>query len=108
MILLSTYKYNHSIHSVIDARPIDVSHNYPIDKLNTTRKRLLDAQEKTIKRFNDGKQIKTYNVGERVYLRRNKRLGNNFDKIFIEKVVERDLGTTVMIEGKKVHKSNLR
>lgn len=49
--------------------------------------------------------MKTYEPGDRVFVRRNKRLGNKFDKVFVEKVVERDLGTTVLINGKKFTKA---
>ena len=35
-------------------------------------------------------------------------LGNKFAKVLEQEVIERDLGTTVTIKGKKVHKENLR
>lgn len=109
LVLLATHKYNHSIHSVINAKPTDVFHNYPTEKYGDIMKLLLHAQEATIKRLNVGKKSKTFETGEKVFLKRNRRLGNKLDKVFVEKTVERDLGgTAVIIEGKKIHKSNLR
>lgn len=61
-----------------------------------------------LKRFNKNAFTRTYQPGDKVFLRRNRRLGNKFEKVFIEKIVEQDLGTTVLIDGKRIHKSNLR
>lgn len=108
LVILATHKYNCSYHSVINARPTDVFHNCATEKLDIIRKKLTETQEKTLQRNNQGKTVKIYSPGEKVFIRRNKRLGNKFDKVFIEKIIEKDLGTTVLINGKKVHKSNLR
>lgn len=52
--------------------------------------------------------VRVFHPGEKVFVRRNRRLGNKFDKWYVEGTIERDLGTTVLINGRKVHKSNLR
>ncbi len=45
--------------------------------------------------------MKSYESDEKVFLKSNKRLRNKFDIIYLEKVVERDVGITVLIDGKK-------
>ncbi|CAD7001988.1 unnamed protein product [Ceratitis capitata] len=52
------------------------------------------AQDKTLQIFNVNKSMRTYHPGEKVFLRRNKRLGNKLDKVFVEKT----MGTTVLID----------
>ncbi len=108
LLLLATHKYNHSIHSTTNARPIDIFYNCSPEKLFEVRERLVKTQENTLERYNQNKGMKTYEPGEKVFLKRNKRLGNKFSRIFVEKTIEGDLGTTVLIDGKIFHKSNLR
>lgn len=108
VIVLSTYKYNNSIHSVTNLKPIDALHTSSVEDMQLVKNRLIKDQERMLKRFNESALTKTYSPGEKVFLRRNKRLGNKFGKVFVEKFVQQDLGTTVLIDGKKVHKSNLR
>lgn len=47
-----------------------------------------------LKWFNKNTIPKQYVLGEKVCLKRNKRLGNKFEKNFVEKTVQKDLGTT--------------
>lgn len=108
IVILATNKYNHSIHSVIDAKPIDILQNCPPAKFGEVKSKLIKEQEKMLNFFNKNKITKNYKPGEKVFVRRNKRLGDKFQKVFIEKIIQQDLGTTVLIDGKKIHKSNLR
>lgn len=108
LLMLATSKYNNSIHSVINSKPIDAIRTSSIEGMEFIKNRLIKEQERMLKWFNEKAVTKTYRIGEKVFLRRNKRLGNKFDKVFIEKTVQRDLGTTVLIDGKRIHKSNLR
>jgi len=41
-------------------------------------------------------------------VKRNRRLGNKLTPLCDERVVEADLGTTVLIGGRVVHKDNLK
>lgn len=108
LVLLATYKYNKTIHSTTNEKPIDILQYHHPEKINQTKTNLENSQQKMLNRLNKNLKTKTYHSGEKVFLRTNKRLGNKFNKIFIEKVVEKDLGTTVLIDGKPIHKSNLR
>lgn len=108
LIILSTNKYNQSIHSVTKLKPIDALHTDSPEKLKFIKDCLIKEQQKTLERFNANAINRTYRPGEKVFVRRNKRLGNKLDKIFVEKAVQQDLGTTVLIDGKRIHKSNLR
>lgn len=108
LLLLSTGKYNNSVHSVTGRKPIDVLYALRQDIVDDVKRKLQGAQEKTLKTVNAEAFIKTYEPGTRVFVRRNRRLGNKFDKWYVEGVVEKDLGSTVLIDGKRVHKNNLR
>lgn len=108
LIVLATNKYNNSIHSVTNFKPIDILHNSNSDDLVLVKSALVKEQERMLKYFNKNAIKKVYIPGEKVFVRRNKRLGNKLDKVFMEKVVQKDLGTTVLIDGKRIHKSNLR
>lgn len=108
LLLLSTGKYNNSVHSVTGRKPIDVLYALRQDIVDDVKRKLQGAQEKTLKTVNADAFIKTYEPGTRVFVRRNRRLGNKFDKWYVEGVVEKDLGSTVLIDGKRVHKNNLR
>lgn len=108
LIILATRKYNHSIHSIIQMKPIDALHLSSPEDILLIKTRLTEEQKRMLTWFNKNAIIKVYQPGEKVFLRRNKRLGNKFEKVFVEKIVQKDLGTTVLIDGKKIHKSNLR
>lgn len=108
LIILATNKYNNSIHSVTKFKPIDALHTSLPDHIKSIKDSLIDEQKRMLKRFNANAVTKIYRPGEKVFLRRNKRLGDKLSKVFVEKIIEQDLGSTVLIEGKKIHKSNLR
>ena len=108
LVLLATHKYNSSIHSVTGEKPCDLFQNCPEDKIPDIIFKIKKAQKEMLERFNANCATKTYFPGDKVFLRLNKRLGTKFQKIFVEKVIEQDLGTTVLIDGKKIHKNNLR
>ncbi|KAH8265713.1 hypothetical protein KR038_010730 [Drosophila bunnanda] len=97
LILLATARYNKSIHSVIDKRPADVVQ----DKIRI-------AQDKLRSRENASRQNRVFEVGEKVLVKSNRRLGNKLSPLWEEKVVKADMGTTVLIKGRVVHKDNLR
>jgi len=48
-----------------------------------------------------------FKVGKKVLVKSN-RLGNKLSPLCEEKTVEADMGTTVLIKGRVVHKDNLR
>lgn len=54
----------------------------------TVRERFFSIQDKTLDKQNENKTIITYETGGKVFLKRNKRLGNKFSKIIVEKVVK--------------------
>ena len=108
LILLSTLKYNNSYHSVIKNKPIEVLHGCSTEESELIKSRISLAQNQMMKTFNKNASTRVYLPGQKVFLRKNKRIGNKFQRIFIEKTIERDLGSTVLIDGIKIHKSNLR
>lgn len=108
LLILSTFKYNSSVHSVTGKRPIDILNTLPQEILKDVRDMLITAQQKTLKTYNEKASPRSFQPGDKVFVKRNRRLGNKFDKWYVEGTVQQDLGTTVLINGKKVHKSNLR
>nr|XP_043066520.1 Down syndrome cell adhesion molecule-like protein Dscam2 [Drosophila bipectinata] len=106
LILLATTRYNKSIHSVINKRPVDVvqtQSNEPQyelrDKKNTPRTR---------NRENAYRPNRVSEVAEKVLVKSNRRLGKKISSLCEEKTVEADMGTIVLIKGKVVHKDNRR
>jgi len=61
-----------------------------------------------MKRLNEARRNRTFQVGEKVLLKSNRRLGNKLTPLYEEEEIEADLGTTVLIRGRVVHKDNLR
>lgn len=108
LVMVATKKYNNSIHSVINFKPIDALHNSASEEIQHIKSQLIKEQEKMLTIFNKNTVKKIYHPGEKVFVRRNKRLGNKLDKVFVKKVIQKDLGTTVLIDGKRIRKSNLR
>lgn len=108
LIILSTSKYNNSFHSVVESKPINALQSHSQEELDSIKSKLIKAQENMLQRFNRNAETRNYEPGEKVFLKKNKRLGNKFHKIYVEKIIERDLGTTVLIDGIKIHKDNLR
>lgn len=108
LILLATYKYNETIHSVVGYKPKYIFHSTDrtlkeeiIQILRTTQKQDLDYHNK-------GAISKTFQPGDKVYLKTNKRLGNKLSKLYNLKTIQADLGTAVVIDGRQIHKNNLR
>jgi len=108
LILLATIEYNKTIHSVTNKRPIDVIHSSTIELNTEIRDRVLNAQNIQLERLNKTRQDRNFQVGDRVLVKSNKRLGNKLSNLYSEEIIEADLGTTVLIKGRVVHKDNLR
>ena len=78
-------------------------------KLNLEiRNKIAKAQGEMLEVHNNNKQNSVFDVGEKVHVKNNKRLGNKISTLYEKADVERNLGTTVLIKGKVVHKDNLR
>lgn len=108
IILKAVIEYNRSVHSVTKEKPIDVVHSHSQETLDKVRLCLEKAQESLNLRENRRRANRTFNVGDQVMVKRNKRLGNKLSPLFVQGTVEADLGTTVLVDGKVVHKDNLR
>jgi len=100
LILRATVEYNRTTHSVTREKPIDIVHAGHNVHLADIKERLVKAQEDNIKRCNNSRQNRTFEVGEKVYQKNNKRLGNTLTPLCSEQKVEADLGTAVLIKGR--------
>lgn len=108
LVLMATLKYNRSIHSTIKLRPIDVVNASSLDFRNRIKNRLISKQRLDLEYHNRSRIRRQFIPGDKVFVKVNKRLGNKFSKIYVEKVVQEDLGTTVRIDNRIVHKDNIR
>lgn len=108
LILLATIEYNKSIHSVINRKPIDVLYSSSTNTVESIRDRIEKTQAADRDYHNRNRQDMSYNAGDRVLVKVNRRLGNKLSALYVEEVVEQDLGTTVLIKGRRVHKDNIR
>lgn len=108
LILMATAKYNRTIHSTTNQKPIDIVQAIPEDLKERIRSKILAKQKTDLEYHNKKTIVKSYRPGDKVFVKINKRLGNKFSKVFTEKTVQEDLGTTLKIDNKIVHKDNIR
>lgn len=108
LVLLATARYNMSIHSVINKKPAEVMRADPDDPHTDVQEKIKNAQILTRKRENASRQNRVFQVGDKVLVKSNRRLGNKLTPLCEEKTIEADLGTTVLIKGRVVHKDNLK
>lgn len=106
IVLLATIEYNRSIHSVTETKPITAFHSSEADAQIVSR--IKNTQIKNLEAHNKNRQDRDFAVGEKVFVKNNRRLGNKLTPLYTEEEVGKDLGTTVLIRGRRVHKDNLR
>jgi len=107
-IIRATIEYNKSIHSVTGHRPLDVIHTASNELQQKIKDKITKAQQDQLTRLNPNRQNRVFEVGEKVFLKNNKRLGNKLSPLCSEGIIQADLGTSVLIKGRVVHKDNLR
>ena len=114
----SVNKYNHTIHSSIGKKPVDLffgrpttfgPEDYERTRLNNYE-RLLRKQENDLANHNRVREEpKEYQEGQKIFVKQNKRLGTKLSKRFKEEVVKENRHSTVLTQsGKIVHKSHIR
>lgn len=110
LILLATIEYNKTIHSVTNKRPIDIFRPMTENTNISTEipARLKHAQQLELNTHNKNRMERKFHTGDKVLVKRNTRLGNKLTPLYDEQIIEKDLGTTVLIKGRVVHKDNLK
>lgn len=97
--------YNNSIHSVIQAKPINVfyhSENYP-----KIRELIESAQQSMLKFQNKNRKSKKFNSGDIIFVKNNRR--DKRCSTHTRHVVKEDRGVTVVTDKNKIiHKDNIR
>lgn len=91
LILQATIEYNRTIHSVTNERPIDIIHSTSSEFKQKIRERIDIAQARQLAHFNKDRKNKIFEVGEKVYVKNNRRLGNKLTPLYEEAVVEADM-----------------
>lgn len=87
-------------------KPITAFHSSEADAQIVSR--IKNTQIKNLEAHNKNRQDRDFAVGEKVFVKNNRRLGNKLTPLYTEEEVGKDLGTTVLIRGRRVHKDNLR
>lgn len=112
------YEYNNSIHTTIRRKPIEA---FFLGRVTTNPQDIEDLKLEIIKRIGE-KQLedmsyhnkrktlpKTYESGQIIYVKENKRLGTKLNKTYRQETVKENRNTTVITEsGRTVHKNNIR
>lgn len=111
-------EYNHSIHSTVNRRPVDLYFGRTIDfspqDIETTRRNIVDKlrqkQANDLTYHNKKKRpVKDYIPGQLIYVSNNKRLGTKLSDRYKEEIVKENRNTTVLTEsGRVIHKSHIR
>lgn len=104
-VLNAVKQYNHTIHSVLEERPVDVQKNsaaYPkiVEKLRINQKKLLDFHNKK-------SENRRFEPNEIIYVKSNRRRkdSNTYTKHFFKE----DIGNSVLTTKNKVfHKDSIR
>lgn len=71
LILLATFEYNRTIHSMTNKKPIDIIHAAPQDMRNEVMGRIMKAQLTLLESKNPFRQNRVFDVGERVLVKTN-------------------------------------
>lgn len=118
LLYRAIYEYNNSIHSTTKKKPIEA---FFLGRVSTNPHDIEKAKQDTIKRLKE-KQLedrtyhnktktapKTYEPGQTIFVKENKRLGTKLSKTYREEIVRENNNTTVITEsGKTIHKNNIR
>lgn len=112
----SINKYNHSIHSTTNRKPIEefFGRKVPLDPLLqrkdrlTAIKKIYDKQVKDLKTHNKNRtEPKTYKPGDIIFIKGNKRLGNKLTPRYKQEIVKIDNGGTIQTESHRIVHKNL-
>ena len=98
LILKASIEYNRTIHSITSRRPIDVIHSSPEELKRDIKNKIVKAQERLLETHNKNRQSKNFKVGDKVFIKINKRLGNKLSPLYEEGIVEADIGTMTPIK----------
>lgn len=108
ILLLATIEYNKTIHSTTKEKPIHAFHFSSVESRERIKARLAESQNRQLLRFNKKRKDRVFDVGTRVLVKTNKRLGNKLSPRYVKRRIQADLGTSALIRGQIVHKDNIR
>ena len=106
LTLRATTKYNNSMQSVVFKRPIDIVHTASAELRQEKRNGVQKAQ--IIQRNRINRKNRVFVVDDTVMVKTKKSLGNKLTPLYVDEKVEANLGTTVLIGAREVHKDNVR
>lgn len=114
----SLFEYNNSIHSTINRKPVEAFFGRRVgtNPEGTEKERgeiiqRLKAKQVEDRNYHNRKKTppKTYEPGQHIFVKENKRLGTKLSKSYREEVVKENKNSTVVTEsGKIIHKNHIR
>lgn len=99
-VLLEATKYNKSIHSVINSRPVDVVSAHSEEPKEVIWNKIRDAQISLRGRENASRKNRVFEVDGKVLVQSNRKLGNILTPLCYERGGLAILWTTVLIKRK--------
>lgn len=106
----AVYEYNLTIHSTTGKKPAELflgkinrANPEDLEKIRTNNiEKLKNKQDKDIEQHNKKRlPMKTYEIGESIYVKMNKRLGFKLTPRYRQEIVKEDRHTTVLTESGK-------
>lgn len=114
----SVNEYNHTIHSTVERKPVDLFFGRTVDfspgSYERTRQsnmeKIQEKQKRNLEYHNKGKkEEKQYIPGQSIFVRVNKRLGTKLSERYKEEIVRENRSSTIVTEkGRVVHKKHIR
>lgn len=114
----SLYEYNHSIHSTTSRKPVEIFFNrkvraYPDLYKNEQQQiitRLKEKQQLDLQYHNQSRKVPIkYEVGQKIFVKENKRLGTKLSPRYKQEIVKSDENSKVITEsGRIVSKNNIK
>jgi len=89
LIMRATVEYNKTIHSVTRLSPKQALHSANAEQKLAIIGNIEKAQQANLDRINPTRQNRIFEVGEKVYLKNNKRLGNKLTALYTEECTSR-------------------
>lgn len=100
-------RYNDTIHSVTKYRPTEIFFNNRNIEFDTVKQNIRLHQEKTLEHHNKNRVHKTFNPGDTVFMKSDRRCKNR--KSYTKYIVHEDHKDTILTTtGKTIHKDSLR
>jgi len=108
LVLIAVSKYNDTVHSVTGHKPSEIIHSLSKKDRDIIKSKITQTQISDLFYHNQKRTARTFKPDDEVFVKVNRRLGNKFSKLYVKKTVQKDLGTSLQIDNRVVHKDNIK